>query len=317
MFEFPLISILVPIFNSQEYLQKCLESLFNQTYANLEYVFVDDASQDDSFVLLKQLVSCYPKLESRIKIIHLTSNHGVSNARNVALENASGKYVLFVDSDDCLYNVEAVDCLYDKAFQEDADIVLGGFVYKTQHSSTTYHYGFSLKEEYIRKVILSEYPATVCGKLIKKELLSENLISSIPGINYGEDFVMTIQMALVAQKISHIDQPVYLYVRRSGNSLSHPNEDTIYQCYTKINQELSKSFGKRSCEMNLLKLRTKLLFLKNISDIERLKQCELLYSDILVIPELSFKDRLLLTLSKHHMFRFIVILQKIHMKIQI
>ena len=100
------ISVLVPIYNAEKYIEKCLDSIVNQTYENIEIVLIEDGSTDNSLEIIKE----YSKQDKRIKIISI-KNNGVADARNKALENATGDYVTFVDSDDYVEK-DYVETLY-------------------------------------------------------------------------------------------------------------------------------------------------------------------------------------------------------------
>ena len=117
------VSILVPVYNVAAFIEKCARSLFEQTFADIEYVFVDDCSPDNSVEILQRVLEDYPERKSCVKILRHEVNKGVSSARNTALRNASGDYVFFVDSDDFL-ELDAIALLLDKAKGTNVDIVL-------------------------------------------------------------------------------------------------------------------------------------------------------------------------------------------------
>ena len=113
----PLISVIIPVYNVEEYLDKCIQSVLNQTYHNLQVVLVDDGSKDKS----GEICDKYAKLDPRIQVIHQT-NAGVSAARNVGLDTALGDYIAFVDGDDWIYQ-RMYEHLYGLMLQYEADIV--------------------------------------------------------------------------------------------------------------------------------------------------------------------------------------------------
>ena len=116
------ISIIVPIYNVEQYLQKTIESCINQTLKELEVILVDDGSKDAS----GKVVDDFAKKDNRIKVIH-KQNEGVTIARNTGLAVATGKYIFFLDGDDYL-PLNAMDLLYQKAIEEDADWVIGDYI---------------------------------------------------------------------------------------------------------------------------------------------------------------------------------------------
>lgn len=122
----PLISVLVPVYNVEKYLPRCLDSVVTQTYANLEIILVDDGSTDDSGAIC----DAYAKEDCRVRVIH-TVNRGVAAARNRLLDEAKGEYIMFVDSDDYV-NTEAIRVLYDRLVLDGSEMAVGqtAFVYE-------------------------------------------------------------------------------------------------------------------------------------------------------------------------------------------
>ena len=98
------VSILVPVYNVEKFFSRCLESLFSQTYSNIEYVFVNDCTPDNSMIVLHDILQKYPNHVNNVKLIENPSNNGIAIVRNTLLDNAHGDYVLFVDSDDWIEN---------------------------------------------------------------------------------------------------------------------------------------------------------------------------------------------------------------------
>ena len=96
----PLISILVPVYNVNLYIERCARSLFEQTYKNIEFIFVNDCTPDNSIDILKTIITSYPEVYDKVKIINHINNKGLSYARNTALQNATGEYIIHIDSDD-------------------------------------------------------------------------------------------------------------------------------------------------------------------------------------------------------------------------
>ena len=115
-----LVSIIVPVYNAEKYIKKCIESIINQTYKKIEVVIVDDGSKDNSVGILKKY-----EYDDRIKLI-LTKNHGVSTARNVAIEKCNGNFIMFADADDWL-EPNAVEVLLNVAISTSAEIVQAGY----------------------------------------------------------------------------------------------------------------------------------------------------------------------------------------------
>ena len=119
----PVVSVLIPVYNAEKYFSRCLDSILNQSYKNIEVILVDDGSPDKCGLICDE----YAKKDSRIKVIH-QKNQGVSVARNVALDNASGDYTLFIDSDDTIHPDCIADCV-KTAVAHEADMVCFNFAF--------------------------------------------------------------------------------------------------------------------------------------------------------------------------------------------
>ena len=116
------VSIIVPIYNVEKYIEKCATTLLEQDYNNIEYIFVNDCTPDSSMKILKDIIERYPNRKDDIKIINNIKNSGSSLTRKYGLDASNGKYVLFVDSDDWI-NIDMVSKMYNAAESNDADIV--------------------------------------------------------------------------------------------------------------------------------------------------------------------------------------------------
>ncbi|MBQ1779984.1 MAG: glycosyltransferase family 2 protein, partial [Bacteroidales bacterium] len=120
------VSILVPIYEVEKYIERCARSLFEQTYDNLEYIFVDDCSPDKSMEILEQVMEDYPNRKKQVRIIRHEHNRGLAAARNTALDAATSPFITHVDSDDYL-SLDAIHLLVNKQVETDADIVSGNY----------------------------------------------------------------------------------------------------------------------------------------------------------------------------------------------
>ena len=118
------VSLLVPIYNTSEYIEKCARSLFGQTYINIEYLFVNDCSTDDSLVKLETVLSQFPDRKKQVRIISHKENQGLAISRNTAVQAATGEYLFHVDSDDYI-PLNAVALMVNDAVASDADIEIG------------------------------------------------------------------------------------------------------------------------------------------------------------------------------------------------
>ena len=207
-----LISIIVPVYNSEKSLKLCLTSLVNQIFSNIEIIIVNDGSTDGSLKICKE----FQKKDDRILIIN-QNNQGRSVARNVGICNASGQYIMFVDSDDYVSNeycMKAIEIL----LKYNADIVLFDYYIKKSNSiiekNTCAKNGILNKEEAMDTVIDASF---LPMKIFKKKIF--NNVKFPVNKNY-EDVFTTYQLVEKAKKIYHLEMPLYYYVQRD-NSVTH------------------------------------------------------------------------------------------------
>lgn len=211
------ISIIIAVYNCEKYIEACARSLFEQTLNGIEYVFVNDATHDNSITILEKVIEDYPTRKPFIKIINLEKNGGVSNARRIGIENATGEYVIHTDSDDWV-DKDMYERLYLKAKETDADIVGCNF----RHEYTDIQYVFrqqysDSKEENISRLINGRIFPSLCTSLTRRSLIEDNKITFPVGLNMGEDLFFNLQLYLHAKKIVSIDWAPYHY-RHTENS---------------------------------------------------------------------------------------------------
>ena len=211
-----LISIVVPIYNVEKYLQSCIDSLCAQTHKNLEIILVDDGSSDES----GRICDAAAEKDSRIRVIH-KSNSGVAEARNVGLNQIHGEYVSFSDSDD-VYAPYFVDCLLDACLQSGAEISVGKYENFYDEISfdrkSEYAYGVITGKEAVEKLIGREHIryTIVNNKLYEAQLVQD--IRFLAGkIHEDEDFMY--RMLYKAKKVCTVDAMIYGY-RIRPNSIT-------------------------------------------------------------------------------------------------
>ena len=216
----PEISVIVPVYNSEKYLSKCLESLVNQTFQDIEIICIDDGSTDKSLEILKN----YAKKDKRIRVLS-QENQGVSAARNKAMENASGKWLAFCDSDDTV-PLDAYKKMYEKG--KDKDIVIGAYA-KIEPNSVKYQKIRTKKNESVFSILF--YTPTLWNKLIKRELVLQNDLI-FKNVLLGEDVIFLCSLLPRLQKITVISDNVYFYYRHDiEESLSHTYNYRYFQAH--------------------------------------------------------------------------------------
>lgn len=215
----PIISIIVPIYNVEKYLKRCIDSIVNQSYQNLDIIFVDDGSPDRSGEICDE----YAKLDSRVKVIHKT-NGGLSDARNKGIEIASGDFVMFIDSDDWI-ELNTCEVIKNIICDNNADLVIfarnnvydnGKIINSKTHGSRIASTSECLKS-LVYRVIDGGIFNSSCNKCYSRRLLSD---IRFPIGKLAEDQGFTYKAIHRANKIYVSDAHLYNYFQRTG-SISH------------------------------------------------------------------------------------------------
>ena len=235
-----MMSVIIPVYNAEKYLSQCLNSVINQNLQDIEIICVNDGSEDNSLGILNH----YSKLDKRIKIIN-QENRGIGVSRNIALNQALGDYVLFVDSDDFL-NENVLEILYSNAISNDSDLVMFKFNLYDDTENRFVEVGFQLDNlfgnkdyenfifsyKHIKKYVLNSSFAA-WSKLYKKKFLDKFNLSFQEGIFY-EDVLFHVESLVYASSISFLPHSIYNYRISNPNSIMNSNQnvfDIIKVCY--------------------------------------------------------------------------------------
>ena len=219
------VSILVPIYKVEKYLEKMLNSIFNQTYTNIDYVFVNDCSPDDSFKLLNDCIQKHNVASSKYTIINHLQNKGIAQTRAECILAATGDYVYFVDGDDWIEpNTIEQMVLASKAGTID---LVGCDYYKDYESgATTYHHeNYAVSCDENMRYCINYEIATVLWKLLIKRTLFN--MFHIGPINIGEDYIISIKLFYYAQSFVSVNKAFYHYAQYNLNRLSFQNKRSI------------------------------------------------------------------------------------------
>ena len=209
------ISIIVPIYNAEKYLNKCIDSLVNQTKKELEFILVNDGSTDSS----EDIIKSYK--DKRIKYFK-NKNQGIGKTRNFGIDKATGKYLMFLDSDDYL-DINACEKLYNKAIKEKSDLVVFDFyrVEETLKEVTINNFkSSSLKEN---PNLLLDINLGPCNKLIKRELIDKSNTRFNEELKY-EDTPFVTEIIKNANKISKLNEYLHYYVIHSNSETTVRDE---------------------------------------------------------------------------------------------
>lgn len=216
----PKVSIIIPIYNTEKYLEKCLDSLFNQTLNGLEFIFVDDCSTDKSVEIIQEVVNQYPLIKDNVKIVFHKTNKGVATVRNTGLMHAQGEYVGWVDSDDWIA-LNMYEELYNKAIIENAEIVWCDYI--NIYDSGIHYVNQMVKEEsieFIKAMMDGRLLGGMCNKLVKRNVYINHNISFPDGLNMCEDMRVNVQLVYYSKKIAYLDKGLYNYIKYKSDSIS-------------------------------------------------------------------------------------------------
>lgn len=218
-----LISIIIPVYKVEKYLEKCIQSVINQTYENLQIILVDDGSPDNCGKICDE----YAKKDHRIEVIH-KSNGGLSDARNKGLEIAKGEYIGFVDSDDYI-EADMYEVLYNLLKQYNADVSICNFYTVSQEKIAIKNADNGIKEytriEILKEILLdNNIQSYAWNKLYKKDLFDE--IKYPVGKKY-EDIGTTFYLLEKCNKVVVTGKPEYYYINRQDSIVNNVTETTI------------------------------------------------------------------------------------------
>jgi len=218
------LSVIVPVYNVEKYIARCVRSLFSQDMKEIQYIFINDFSPDQSISILEMIINKeYPVLKEDIRIINLSENKGVSNARNLGISLASGEYVTFCDSDDWIdSNMYSSLCTIAK--NEDADIVACDFVNEYNDHRVVIRQPYSIDmEDNMKKILLGDIFPSLWSSIVKRQLYIENQIEFPYGLNVGEDLAVNVYLYVNVKKIIHKSYPYYHYRHHSESLCTHRN----------------------------------------------------------------------------------------------
>jgi glycosyltransferase involved in cell wall biosynthesis len=220
----PTVSVIIPIYCVENYIERCVRSLFKQSLTDVEYIFVNDATPDNSMNILNMLLTEFKDYASRIKIINNPINRGLSCVRNSGLEVASGQYVIFADSDDWV-EPDMYETMYEKAISDNADIVWCDFmVHQMVHNQERMFYTSQevediSKQSIIKDLLTAKLLGYTWNKLVKKSLYADNQIQYLEGTSRWEDLNVAIQLYYHANQISYVNRALYHYNQSNAHSL--------------------------------------------------------------------------------------------------
>jgi glycosyltransferase involved in cell wall biosynthesis len=242
MDNFKKVSVIVPVYNAEKYLDKCIESILAQTFENIELILINDGSTDSS----SKICDKYREKDSRVKVFHV-QNSGPSRARNRGLELASGEYIQFVDSDDYIEENMTEDLV--KEINRGADIAICGYkrICKDSHGNIftknidTYQEELISKERFLYKfgsLFRDYYINYLWNKLYKAAFIKTNAIKFDEAIKWGEDLSFNLQYIDFCSIITITNKKLYNYVNYNSNSITSKLNKDLFKIQSSMYKEV-------------------------------------------------------------------------------
>ena len=250
----PKVSIVIPVYGVEKYIARCARSLFEQTLDDMEFVFVDDCTQDASIDVLQKVMLEYPERKRQVTIIHHDTNRGLPQARKSGVLAAKGDYIIHCDSDDWVHT-DMYRLMYEKAKDENADVVVCDYCVHDGNRELKIVHGCQSTdvEKFKINLLFQKDSWSLCNKMFRKTSCYKDII--YPKGNMGEDMAICAQLILYCKKIAYVDKPLYYYYMNS-DSISHnltidkvmrnfnairENTDIVLHAYSHINNKQIKN----------------------------------------------------------------------------
>lgn len=290
----PQISVIVPVYNTEKYLRRCIDSILAQTFTDFELLLIDDGSTDGSGAICDE----YALKDSRVRVFH-ESNSGVSSARNLGLNNVRGEWISFVDSDDWI-DTDYYRCLMRKAENANADVVMCDFYFATDNNQKQNIFRY---EDCIHND-LGSYISTVWNVVwngVHRRILYERYNILFPlGITFCEDFHVMVRLLFYAQNVQILHSPLYYYYNRDDSACNSfclkSSEDEIDVCteikgFLQENQVYKRNIRKSLAQRLLKATQEFLLNPSKFKNFQILNQGNIAY--VIDCPYLNIKLKIL------------------------
>lgn len=260
----PKVSVIVPVYGVEKYIERCARSLFEQTLDDIEYLFIDDCTPDRSIEILNKVLDEYPQRKKQVKIHRMEKNSGQAVVRTWGMINATGEYFIHCDSDDWV-DLQMYKTMYEKAKKNEADIVICDYVIHDGHSVVRQIKGCHNTniKIFIENMLLQRDSWSLCNKLFARTVCDNGIL--YPKGNLGEDMVLTIQMSLNSKKMEYVELPFYYYYQNTDSIMSSrslkkdilnfeglKNNISIVESLLSKNPSIDNKYGVNRIQINAL-----------------------------------------------------------------
>lgn len=309
--ESPFVSVVIPVYGVEKYIEKCLESCFSNTIAEqCEFLIINDCSPDKSIELAEKMIKKYPNIT--VKIISHEKNKGLAAARNTGLKYATGKYIINVDSDDWVDNIY-LEKLYTKAEENHSDIVICNLYKELENKQELIELNMPASKKFVEALLEESLPGWLFIKMFRLDFLRENNITWIDGVNMCEDLILSVKAFSQTKRISFVDEALYHYNNTNPTSLSSKlSENKANQLITAV-KEIESYLDDEKYNKSIinLKCRIKVWILKKIDIFTPKYVC--LYNDdkLSKNKNISILNRLFFFLCEFKQFKLIKIIVRL------
>lgn len=237
------VSVIVPVYGVELYVERCIKSLMEQTLDDIEYIFIDDCTLDCSMSIIENVVNRYPQRISQVKYCKMPINSGSAAVRKYGMLLAKGEYIIHCDSDDYV-ELDMYDSMYAMAKEQNLDMVICDFFYSDDNRDIRCSQFFDLtKNEVLRLLLAGILHGSTWNKLVRRRIYISNSMD-YPIDDQWEDKALTIQLAFYSKSIGRVNRPLYHYYNNSESLSNIQTVNSTIRRYTQMknNSELILRF---------------------------------------------------------------------------
>lgn len=311
------VSVIVTIYGVEKYIERCVISLFEQTMtSDIEFIFVDDCSKDQSIEKLKALIATYPSRQKQIKLLTHDKNRGLPQARLTGLIHAVGEYIWFVDSDDWI-QANACELFYDTATKHNLDIAISDYNIFSDNNCVT-KYVCIRKEKLLSDILIEHTNCSVWNKFIRRSLFSTYNVK-FPTANMGEDLVIISQLFVNDIRVGKIDIPLYNYFLNQDSISLIRNRDSYIKRYKDLKENTDILIHQLKQLGRISEFKHELIYRKYavIAQLMPIIDSPGIYSEwINTYPELTPKSILLAKIPNITKFFYVIVYLKLYSRLK-
>lgn len=237
----PKVSVVVPVYNVGLYIERCLHSLFVQTLDDIEYLFVDDCSTDDSIYKVYGVLESYPDRKPHVRILRHDTNRGVGAARATGIKAAAGDYIIHCDPDDYV-ECDIYEKLYNKAVETQSDIVACYFFEESARGRKPVCNKYDSSPQKCLENIYTKgrHCVSLFDKLVRRDLIMRHGIVPFEGCNYAEDLYCVVKILYYASSLSVVESPLYHYCKRDDSITASPKGEYYWNIEKDVTDRIVK-----------------------------------------------------------------------------